>query len=394
MIDGSKLEGEINMSNKLMTNYDEQAAVKYRWDQLDLLMETEKLDVVVIYGKGIITQYGFLYYFGGYYPILRPGFIIYAKGQEPVAYYSTRADSYLAKQMGFIKDSRYLGTGDVIHSEADLYTQISELINSYEPNKVGVVGLESMMSGNQSKLFKQLLDGELLDITNNVEKIKGIKSLDEQEGIRQSFSVALESFDEFKHVIKPGRTSAEIAADIEKIARGKGAIDTLIFVEEGPYFLRKPTSNKITNNSLVTAYVEMIDENGYWVEKGGLFVVGEISEEEMKLAEACVNAMKEIHQTLKPGIPVNTVANIISKHTESLDVKMGIWHGHGIGVDHDLPILTDTDTSLIEEGMVISVHPNFSDGEEKFGASIADVFVITKDGAESLSSGEYEIIKI
>jgi len=357
-------------------------------------METEKLDVVVIYGKGIITQYGFLYYFGGYYPILRPGFIIYAKGKEPIAYYSTRADNYLAKKMGFIKDTRFLGTGDVVHSEADLYKHISELINSYNPKKVGIVGLESMMTGNQSAFFKNILEADLVDITNNVEKIKGIKSPDEQVGIRQSYSVALESFAEFKNAIRPGRTSSEIAADIEKIARGKGAIDTLIFVEEGPYFLRKPTSTKITNNSLVTAYVELIDENGYWVEKGGLFIVGEISDEEMKLAESCVNAMKEIQQTLKPGIPVNTVAKIINKHTESLNVKMGIWHGHGIGIDHDLPILTDTETSPFEENMVISVHPNYSDDQEKFGASIADVFVITEDGAESLSKGEYDIIKI
>nr|WP_316047107.1 hypothetical protein [Planococcus glaciei] len=107
----------------------------------------------------------------------------------------------------------------------------------------------------------------MLDITSNIEKIKSIKSPDEQEGIRQSYSLALESFEEFKNAIRPGRTSAEIAADIEKIARGKGAIDTLIFVEEGPYFLRKATSDKITNNSVVTAYVELIDENGYWVEK-------------------------------------------------------------------------------------------------------------------------------
>ncbi|MDN3436836.1 M24 family metallopeptidase [Planococcus sp. APC 3900] len=382
------------MPNKIIETYNEQEAVKYRWNQLDSLMETENLDVVVIYGKGIITQYGFLYYFGGYYPILRPGFIIYAKEQKPIAYYTTRADSYLAKQMGFIDDARFLGTGDVIHSEADLYKHIGDLINSYEPDKIGVVGLESMMSSSQSSMLKNLLDAEVLDITENIEKIKGIKSPDEQEGIRQSFSLALESFEEFKNAIRPGRTSAEIAADIEKVARAKGAIDTLIFIEEGPYFLRKPTSAKITNNSLVTAYVELIDENGYWVEKGGLFIVGEVSEEELELAQSCVSAIKEIQQTLKPGIPINTVAKIIDKHTDKLDVNIGIWHGHGIGVDHDLPILTDSDTSLFEEDMVISVHPNYSDKKEKYGVSIADVFIITKDGAESLSQGEYDIIKL
>lgn len=378
----------------LEMKYNQESAVQYRWNQLNKLMETENLDVVVIYGKGIITQYGYLYYFGGYYPVLRPGFIIYKKNEDPIAFFNTQADCYLAKQTGFIKDTRYLGTGDVIHSEENLYRHLATLINSYQPQQIGIVGLETMMTKNQSSYFKENIQANIRDITKNIESIKAYKSEDEKDGIKKSYALALESFNEFKRAIRPGRTCAEIAAEVDRIARSKGAIDTLIFIEEGPYFLRKPTNNKISENSLITAYVELIDENGYWVEKAGLFRLGEISAEAKQLADSCINALHEIRQTLKPGIPINTVSKIIHEHTAELNVKMGIWHGHGIGVDHDLPILTDGDTNLFEKGMVISVHPNFANHTEKIGVSLADVFIITSDGAESLSNGEYDIIQL
>ena len=163
----------------------------------------------------------------------------------------------------------------------------------------------------------------------------------------------------------------------------------LVFIEEGPFFLRKPTKKVISENALVTCYVELIDENGYWVEKGGLIAVGDINDEMKELAVACVQAMEEVKKTIKPGKTVGDIADAIHQHIDHLDVNIGIWHGHGVGVDHDLPVISDNGTDVLEEGMVISVHPNFANAKEEFGASIADVFIVTKDGAESLSKLPY-----
>ena len=117
--------------------------------------------------------------------------------------------------------------------------------------------------------------------------------------------------------------------------------------------------------------------------------VGDISNEMKELADACVLAMEEVKKTIKPGITVGDIAKAIHLHIDHLDVKIGIWHGHGVGVDHDLPVISDNGTDRIEEGMVLSVHPNFANTTEEFGASIADVFIVTKEGAESLSKLPY-----
>ncbi|KAA9027079.1 aminopeptidase P family protein [Niallia endozanthoxylica] len=360
-----------------------------RWKKLENEMETLDLDIVLIYGKGIITQYGNLYYFGGYYPILRHGFVIKIKGQQPIAYYNTRADYYLAKEKGTIKDVRFVGTGDVIQAEDPLLVELANVINAASPKKVSIVGLKENMNIKQYEFLMNHIKGEIVDGTGMVAKIKSYKSPEEMEMVKNSFVLAEKSYAAFEEVIQPGKTCAEIAGEIERIARGNGAIDTLIFIEEGPFFLRKPTKKVISENALVTCYVELIDENGYWVEKGGLIAVGNLSNEMRELADACVQAMEEVKKTIKPGITVGEIAYAINKQIAHLDVKIGIWHGHGVGVDHDIPVISDNGTDVIEEGMVLSVHPNFANAKEEFGASIADVFIVTKDGAESLSKLPY-----
>ncbi len=233
------------------------------------------------------------------------------------------------------------------------------------------------------------IKGEIVDGTGMLAKIKSYKSQEEIEMVKNSFSLAEKSFAAFKEVIQPGKTCTEIAGEVEKIARGNGAIDTLVFIEEGPFFLRKPTKKVISENALITCYVELIDENGYWVEKGGLIAVGNISDEMKELADACVQAMEQVKKTIKPGKTVGDIADAIHKQIDHLNVNIGIWHGHGVGVDHDLPVISDNGTEVLEEGMVLSVHPNFANAKEEFGASIADVFIVTKDGAESLSKLPY-----
>ena len=155
-----------------------------RWERLEKEMDKLDLDVVLIYGKGIITQYGNLYYFGGYYPILRHGFVIKIKGREPIAYYNTRADYYLAKEKGTIQDVRYVGTGDVIQAEDPLLVEISNVVNSTSPNKVSIVGLKENMNIKQYEYLMNHIKGEVVDGTEMLAKIKTSKSQEEIEMVR------------------------------------------------------------------------------------------------------------------------------------------------------------------------------------------------------------------
>lgn len=365
--------------------------VQNRFSLLDTKMEAEQLDAMIVYGRGMVTQYGYLYYFANYYPVLRPGFVVKVKGEDPIAYYTTRADYFLAKDRGSIEDVRYVGIGDVVDSKNGVLEQITSFINDKGSKKIGICGLHSLMSFDEADHFKNKLNGEVVDSTSLIQEMKAIKWKEEQESSRETFNLAELSFEAFEKNLAGGKHPAEIAAEVDKIARSHGAISTLIFLEEGPYFLRKPTLTPLSQSGLITAYAEIVGPNGYWVEKGGLFAIGKLTKEQEAIGQACVDAMYAVKEAIKPGIKVSDIANIIKKKTEHLKVNAGIWHGHGVGIDHDSPIIREDSDAVIEPGMVISVHPNFSNQEETIGASIADVFLIHDDHAESLSKLSYDI---
>lgn len=364
---------------------------KKKFDLLESKMLEQKLDAIIIYGRGMVTHYGYLYYFANHYPVLRPGFVVVIPGEEPIAIYTTKADQYLAKERGSIEDVRYAGIGDVVDSKNGVLQQIVSLVNEKGVSRIGICGLNTIMSFQEADYLKTNLEGEVVDSTELVQELKSIKHPEEMEELKKTFEIAELSFAEFDKHIEGGKHPAEIAAEVERVARAHGSISTLMFLESGPYFLRKPTLTPLPQRGLLTAYTEIVGPNGYWVELGRLFALGELTSEEEAIGQACVDAMKAVKKTIKPGIRVSELADIIQGSTAHLKVNMGIWHGHGVGIDHDAPIIREDSDTIIKPGMVLSVHPNFSNDEETIGASLADVFLIHEDHAESLSKRDYEI---
>ena len=101
--------------------------------------------------------------------------------------------------------------------------------------------------------------------------------------------------------------------------------------------------------------------------------------------------MKAVKEAMRPGIKVSEISKIINKQTEHLKVHTGIWHGHGVGIDHDIPVIREDSDDVIGPGMVISVHPSFSNEDETIGASIADVFLIHERSCRITSLRSYDI---
>ncbi|GBF77406.1 hypothetical protein PA598K_05956 [Paenibacillus sp. 598K] len=130
------------------------------------------------------------------------------------------------------------------------------------------------------------------------------------------------------------------------------------------------------------------------MEKAGLFALGQPSDKAMAIGEACVQAMADIKRVIRPGMRVSELGQLIRAHGDGVQAVTGIWHGHGIGIDHDIPVIADEGDEVLEPGMVVSIHPNFADADEEVGASIADVFVVGDEEARGLSKLPYEIVQL
>ena len=204
--------------------------------------------------------------------------------------------------------------------------------------------------------------------------------------VRRTVEVGDAGFRAAQRTLREGATDAEVGAAIREAIYARGARDSLIFVSAEPYFLSWSQGRPFRDGDLTTIYVEVVGPTGYWVEVGGLIALGDPHPEQMSVAEACLEAAARAEDQLRPGVPAGEVAAAIDAVAAEAGLSSGIWHGHGVGVDHDRPVITAGEELPLAPGMVISVHPNFCTGDERFGAGQVDTYAITDSGAERLSA--------
>ena len=137
--------------------------------------------------------------------------------------------------------------------------------------------------------------------------------------------------------------------------------------------------------------VEVANVDGYWTELGGLFSLGTPSSEAERLARACYGALDDILEIARAGTPVAEAVDALARIAERDGLQTGLGLGHGIGIDHDQPPLVLGTNAVFEEGHVVSVHPNYHDPDAGLGATVADAFHVTAQGARRLSHLPYEL---
>src|SRR5690606_27323206 len=120
-------------------------------------------------------------------------------------------------------------------------------------------------------------------------------------------------------------------------------------------------------------------------EFGSMVSFGPPPPEAVQLFNFGKETMDEVAKLLRPGQKACDVAAYIEERAQAAGYRMGVWHGHGVGIDHDGPAIAREDTTLLEAGMTLAMHPNFvsPDGHR---AHMVDMFVITEEGSRRLSS--------
>ena len=240
-----------------------------------------------------------------------------------------------------------------------------------------VVGLRHVLSAWEAERLAAALPGaELVDVTAAVAAVKAVKDAADVEQLAATAAIADDAFEAFLGHVRPGVSGWELNGVIEQAIRARGTRDALIFISSGAYFLERPTAERVADGDLLTVYVEIVGPTGYWVELARLVAVGPVDAERAALAEACLAAARGAERELVAGRTAGDPARAIDAVAARAGLRIGIWHGHGVGVDHDPPVITAADTTPLVRDMVVALHPNFSAADERLGASVADTYVV------------------
>jgi Xaa-Pro aminopeptidase len=352
-------------------------------------MEDAGYDALVVAGRGIISQYGYLEYVSGYCPVVRSAYAVLGAEGDAALVVATAADAWYARRRAGLEDVRVAGQGDVYSEYDDLAAGVASALAEHgaDHGVVGVVGLRHIVPvGDHELLRSRLPNARLADATALLAAVKAIKDDAEIEEVRLTAAVADAGFTVGLEALRAGTVAREVCGAIEQTVRSRGARgEVLIFLSADAYFLERPAEHRFTAGELVTAYVELTGATGYWVELAGLIAVGTLDGTRATLAAATLEAARSAEEALRAGRTAGDVAAAIDEHVARHALRSGIWHGHGVGVDHDLPVVTAADRTPLAERMVIAVHPNFSTADETLGASVADTYVVRDGAPERLS---------
>lgn len=349
------------------------------WDA----MRDESYDALIVAGRGLLTQYGYLEYVVGFSPLVRLTYAVVIPDQQPILVAATASDAWYASMATDLTDVRAGGLGDVISKQDNLPEGVAKVLSDYKVDrgKVGLVGLKHIVPvGDYEDILAALPDAQISDATELVGRVKAIKSADEQKEVLRSCAIADAGLKTFQDRAAIGVTGWEMWGEMQRTVHSQGAREVLIMVSNDPFFNTPPRNEPLEQGDLVCVYVEITGPNGFWVEKASLFEFGTTSDSKRQMAELCLTSHRAASAQFVAGGSADRAAAALEATVEGHDVDFGIWHGHGVGIDHDIPVVTSGDNTVFVPGMVLALHPNFTNKAQTVGASVADTFIVQESG--------------
>jgi Xaa-Pro aminopeptidase len=236
-------------------------------------------------------------------------------------------------------------------------------------------------------------------VTAELASLRQIKDADEVRRLRRAVGITTEAFLDAMAAAKPGMYEYEVEATLEYGFRRRGAerVGFPSIVGSGP-------------NGTILHY----DENRRRMEEGELVVIdvgaeygyysadltrtlpvsGRFTARQRRLYDLVLGAQQAAIDSVRPGTSLGTLNQIARTYlrTRSSNLCGGLGcdryfiHGlsHWLGMDvHD----PGSYSRRLEPGMVLTVEPGVYIPAESLGIRIEDVVLVTREGAEVLSSG-------
>lgn len=190
-------------------------------------------------------------------------------------------------------------------------------------------------------------------------------------------------------LLRPGRSEADVAADIEDVIRATHDAPAFGIVASGPNGASPHHLN--SDRSLHAGDPVVVDIggtlDGYHSDCTRNYVVGTVPDDYQQVHDLLQRAQAAATATVRPGVTAEQV------DAAARDVIADGGHGdhfvhrtgHGIGLDvHEQPWIVAGNDLHLEVGMAFSVEPGiYVPG--RFGARIEDIVIVTEDGVESVN---------
>jgi Xaa-Pro dipeptidase len=364
------------------------------------LMEEMELDLIVAYADDrAVFGAAHLRWLFDYYCHFEPACALIPRNVDPVIITGAESDSYI------LSSSRFTGqiftTPEFVHPDEEYpfakVMNVSDVLTGIEKaqgcriDRIGIAGSD-LMGQRLHQTFAALFpQGRILNIGEQVDLLRSIKSEQEIDVIRYAYFLAEQGTRAAISAITEGATEREIAAEAEYVMRSLGSegsgIDTIVASgREHTYpILHRTTTRRIRDGDAVVLTIAPRYE-GYHGAIGRTLLVGQVDPIIRRARDVAADALEQTAKSLRP----QATARQIDAVARSVVTRGGfgdqfLYSGsHSVGViEFEAPILSSFSSAVVAEDMVFSIDiPMFHCPWG--GLRIEEGFHVTSGAAEPL----------
>jgi Xaa-Pro aminopeptidase len=363
--------------------------LRERWHALGGQLRSAGLRGLVVGGHGTLHRYGYLEYVGGYCPWQQDAYAVLSPG---------RPGRLLVQTAGDADEARWRGVPDVAFvpaSQGGPVAAVAAVLSTWgiQDGAVGFVGRDIVSAADISALSISMPQIDLLDATEFLDRVKAVKHADEIRCMGEAAALADEGMRTFASSIRIGADARAVCAEVERALRSGGARETIVRLGTGPYFNAPTRSRPLASGELLSAYVEVLHDSGYWVEMMRLVALGDLDAGRSRLVQACIDVAAAAERALRQALPDTECLQEIQAAGRCTGYRLDGGCVHGVGLDDaDLPRFSLAHPTLLQQGMVIAAHPRLVDDARSLGAVIGDTYLLSDTGAVRLSEFKEKVL--
>ena len=366
-----------------------------RYEALRKVMEEEGQGAFVICSRGDEFVRGRVQYVSDIFQWAGRGFVVLPLDGDPVFVVDPLWGLGYAMQGGWLDDYRM---------PANAGKEIAGILSDLGlgSGKVGVVGLADITAVADFEDMKAALpDADFVDATDLFDDVRAIKSPEEIENVRETGRILRTVFKALEAELRPGVREVDVLSEAHRLCRQLGCMEGIALMGRPPFKSFTPgTNGVIEKDDVIVIDLEWGGPSGYWVELRRVYSFEEPTSEQQGFWETRVESFAACVDAMKAGESSTSILDardrVYEKHGQS---GKGIlaYTAHGIGVDSLEPPWVPGKDRIMEENMVINLHPSlkFDDPERGLalgGISIADNVLVTKNGGVRTTDPEDEWI--
>jgi len=367
-----------------------------RIKKVEAIIDKNNLDFLFVYFDEYNVTNG--RYLTSWSPTVERGAVIISKYCDPFLIGGPEAGPY-AQMESYIKEtvsSLVFMVPEEEYPMADLYNfkQISDMyFGGRTIKKVGLVGFNTLPLQIYQQLSSELAEAEIVDVTDEFEKLRYIKSEWEMKMVAKAYEIADAGFKKLLDSIIEGKKEYEAAAEAEYVHRKMGGeglgYRTIVGTAERSKGIIPPASDRIFKNGEIVLTGFAPRYNGYNATACAPVVVGgKPNNLQKKWMDDVFHALYLTKEALKPGLTGKEIDSVPRRFLIDKGygdyMPMPFVHSSGL-CEYEKPFFGPNSDDVLQENQVICIDLSMFGHEKIPGIRAETGYKLTKDRAVPFS---------